>query len=172
MNTILDNSFSNLNPNSKVWVFYSSTPFDIAIENDIEENLNFFIENWKTHGSTIHAEFKIIYNQIVLLVADETNVKVSGCAIDSVIRHINSIEQKYNLSFFDRNLIYYIEENKLKKSTFQDFASKHQLNSTIQIFNPYFTNLEDLKMNLVTDIKDSKLYSLIKREMIKINPNF
>lgn len=159
------NSFSD---HSKVWVYYSDRPFTESEEKSIHSRLEHFISSWNTHGDAVKGQYLILFNQMIVIIADESVAKVSGCSIDSSVRVIQELAETMQLNFFNRNMIYFIENQQFTTTTLTSFVHNYSLeNKDIKILNPYYNDLQDLKTNLAVSIQDSKFFPLLMREKKK-----
>ena len=57
---------------------------------------------------------RLLFEQVIVLMADETESEVSGCSTDSSVRIIKSIERQYNVNLFDRLLLGFLVKEKLQ----------------------------------------------------------
>jgi len=87
---------------SRVWIYQSSRPFNEQQEKEIDEQLLQFYSQWQAHGEPVKGWGKLLFRRFVVLMADETEVAVSGCSTDSSVRLIKSIERQYDANLFDR----------------------------------------------------------------------
>lgn len=81
---------------------------------EINEQLDQFTAQWNTHGDVVKGWGKLLFDQVIVLMADETEAAVSGCSTDSSVRIVKSIERQYNVSLFDRLLLGFIVKDKLQ----------------------------------------------------------
>lgn len=98
---LLDDTFS---PGSRVWIYQANRVFSLQEALDIEEMLNEFASQWKSHGTPVKGAGYLFFGQFIILMADETATGVSGCSTDSSVRLVKDIEQKFNVNMFDRRL--------------------------------------------------------------------
>ena len=77
---------------SRVWIYQSSRLFTMGEALQIEDLLNTFTENWKSHGTPVKGYGNLFFGQFVVLMADENATGVSGCSTDSSVRMIKEIE--------------------------------------------------------------------------------
>ena len=83
----------NFHPDSRVWVYQASRIFSLQEALEIEELLNEFTAQWKSHGTPVKGAAYLFFGQFIVLIADETATGVSGCSTDSSVRMIKDIEQ-------------------------------------------------------------------------------
>ena len=98
----------NFNDNSRVWIYQSSRLFLISEALEMEDMLNDFAANWKSHGAAVKGFANLFFGQFIVLMADETATGVSGCSTDSSVHLIKSIEEKYKVQLFDRQTLAFI----------------------------------------------------------------
>lgn len=79
-----------------------------------EEILNAFTAQWQAHGAPVKGFATIFFGQFVVLMADETQTGVSGCSTDSSVRVIKEIEQRFNITLFDRQLLAFVVKDKIE----------------------------------------------------------
>ncbi len=106
-----ENIPADFHPDSKVWIYQSSRLFSISEAFDIEDMLNNFTDQWKSHGAPVKSYAILFFGQFIVLMADESNTKVGGCSTDSSVHLIKSIEQHCKVDLFNRqNLAFYLKE--------------------------------------------------------------
>lgn len=108
---ILPQDFS---PASRVWIYQSSRPFGDREAEEIDEQLHQFTVQWNSHGVPVKGWGRLLFNQVIILMADESESEVSGCSTDSSVRIIKSMEQQYNVNLFDRLLLGFLVKDKLQ----------------------------------------------------------
>lgn len=95
---------------SRVWIYQGDRPFTGDEAAHSRRLLTAFVDSWASHGTPVKGHAAILYNQFILLLADETASGVSGCSTDSSVRLIKEIEQQTGIRLFDRlNLAFLID---------------------------------------------------------------
>ena len=100
--------------NSRVWIYQSSRLFFISEALEMEDMLNEFAANWKSHGAPVKGFANLFFGRFIVLMADETATGVSGCSTDSSVHLIKSIEEKYKVQLFDRQNLAFIVKDKIE----------------------------------------------------------
>jgi hypothetical protein len=101
--------------NSRVWVYQSNRAFDISETLRIEELLKNFCREWNSHGSGVKGYANLFFAHFIIIMADETKVKIGGCSTDSSIRFIKNLQQDFNVQLLDRQMLaFIIKENILQ----------------------------------------------------------
>ncbi|NCU05452.1 MAG: hypothetical protein GXC73_15890 [Chitinophagaceae bacterium] len=151
-------------PDSRVWIYQSSRMFSMGEALQIEDLLNHFVANWKSHGSPVKGFGTLFFGQFIILMADEQATGVSGCSTDSSVRLIKEIEQLYNVSMFDRQNLAFVRDQKVQLLPLSQLQYAVE-NGFIQADTPYFNNLVQTKTELVENwiipVKNSWLASRI-----------
>lgn len=146
--------------NSKVWVYQSSRPFSDKEQSEIQEQLFQFYEQWQAHGTPVKGWASLLFGRFVVMMADETNVTVSGCSIDSSVRILKSLEAQYSVKLFDRLSITFLVKDKaeiLPINQVQYAIDNGYINGDTLLFNNIVTTKAELLEDWVQPLKDSWL---------------
>ena len=154
-------------PDSRVWVYQSSRMFSLGEAIQIEDLLNHFVENWKSHGTPVKGFGTMFFGQFIVLMADEQATGVSGCSTDSSVRLIKEIEQLYKVSMFDRQNLAFVRKDKIELLPLGQLQYAVD-NGFLQADTIYINNLvqtkEELEQNWLIPVKESWLAKRIKLE--------
>ena len=160
--------FEKLNKSSKVWVFQSSSEIPESLFENISIDTKNFLEELNSHGNSLNSSFKLIYNHFLIIAVENTKNEISGCSIDTIIRFVKNLELRYNLSFFDRLIVKYKEENNNIKSTsldeFKSIYKTKKISDKITVFNNLVKNIDELKNIWETNIHNSWLKRFLDDE--------
>jgi hypothetical protein len=144
---LLDGSFD---PASRVWVYQASRVFTLSEALEIENLLNDFSAQWKSHGTPVKGAGYLFFGQFVILMADETASGVSGCSTDSSVRLIKDIEQRFGVNMFDRTTLAFIVKDKIQMLPLSQLQYAFD-NQFITADTLYFNNLVQTKKELEED---------------------
>ncbi|QNA43599.1 hypothetical protein [Lacibacter sediminis] len=154
-------------PDSRVWIYQSSRMFSLGEAIQIEDLLNHFVENWKSHGTPVKGFGTMFFGQFIILMADERATGVSGCSTDSSVRLIKEIEQLYKVSMFDRQNLAFVREDKIELLPLGQLQYAVD-NGFLQADSIYMNNLvqtkAELDQNWLIPVKESWLAKRIKLE--------
>jgi hypothetical protein len=159
---LLPESFS---PNSRVWVYQSSRLFSLSEALEIEEILNKFSADWRSHGAEVNAYCNLFFGQFLVFMADETDTSVSGCSTDSSVRFVKELGQQYGVDFFNRtNLAFFIKDKiQLLPFTQLQYAFDNQfITGDTLYFNNLVQTKEQLESSWIIPVKESWLTDRIK----------
>lgn len=151
---------AGFSPASRVWIYQSNRPFGEREQTEIDEQLHQFTAQWQAHGAPVKGWGKLLFNQVIVLIADETNTAVSGCSTDSSVRIIKSIEKQYEVNLFDRLLLGFIMKDKLQLLPMAQLPYAIEKGfideNTIYLNNTVLT-LQELENNWLLPLKNSWL---------------
>jgi len=156
---------SDFNPSSRVWIYQSNRLFSIGEALEIEEMLDVFVREWKSHGTPVKGYANLFFGQFIVLMADESATGVSGCSTDSSVHLIKQIEQLYKVNLFDRLLLAFVVKEKLQSIPMSQLNYAVE-NNFIAADTLYFNNLvqtkEELETKWIIPIKESWLASRVQ----------
>jgi hypothetical protein len=150
----------NLHADSRVWVYQANRIFSLEEALAIEEILNEFADQWKSHGVPVKGAAYLFFGQFIILIADETATGVSGCSTDSSVRMIKDIEKRFGVNLFDRTTLAFVVKDKVQLLPMGQLQYGIN-NGFISGNTPYFNNLvqtkEELETGWILPLKDSWL---------------
>lgn len=141
---------NNLPDNAKVWVYQSTRPFTMAEAITIRRHINAFVEQWTSHKAGVTGWGELLHNRFVILMADESEVKPSGCSIDSSVRFMKGLEQELNTQFFDRWNIAYMKNGEVlscNKEELSRLLDSGEINDDTIVFNNLVLTKGELQNN-------------------------
>jgi len=151
---------AEFNPLSRVWIYQSTRHFLINESVEIDNMLQRFISQWNSHGVVVRGFGILLFNQFIILIADESASGVSGCSTDSSVRLIKEIESRFNVNLFDRQMLAFIIKDKVQLLPLGQLgyaADNHFINANTIYFNNLVQTLEDFQNNWMIPIKESWL---------------
>jgi hypothetical protein len=137
-------------PDSRVWIYQSNRAFTDKETIEINEQLLNFYSQWMSHGAPVKGWGNCIYNQFIVVLADEDKTQVGGCSTDSMVRIIKSFERQYNVNLFDRIQINFLVNDKVQPLPMQQINYALS-NSYIETDTPLFNNLVATKEELLNE---------------------
>ena len=145
---------------SRVWIFQSNRPFVEKEQKEIDEQLHQFYAQWQAHGEPVKGWAKLLFNQFVIVMADETGTHVCGCSTDGMVRIIKSLERQYSVNFFDRMTITFLVDGKTQMLPFNQIQyaiDKGYLTQDTLTFNNIATTKQELLETWLVPMKSSWL---------------
>ena len=169
-------NYENLLPeefagDSRVWIYQSSRMFSLGEALQIEEILEAFVSNWKSHGTPVKGYANLFFGQFIVLMADESATGVSGCSTDSSVRLIKELEQVFKVTLFDRlSLAFVIKESiqLLPMSQLNYAVEKSFITGDTLYFNNLVQTKKELIENWIIPVKNSWLAKKYSADVLRI----
>lgn len=150
----------DFSPSSRVWIYQSNRPFNEGETLEINEQLHQFASQWQSHGTPVKGWGALLFNQVIVLMADETASGVSGCSTDSSVRIIKSLEHQYGVNLFDRLLLAFLVKDKLELLPLAQVGyalEKGVITEDTLYFNNTVLTRQELETRWLLPLKDSWL---------------
>lgn len=147
-------------PDSRIWIYQSNRLFSIGEALEIENLLNEFAKQWKSHGVQVKAAAYLFFGQFIILMADERATGVSGCSTDSSVRLIKEIESKFGVDMFDRTTLAFVVKDKIQllpMTQLQYAIDNGFISADSLYFNNTIATKKELEENWIVPIKESWL---------------
>ncbi len=161
----MDTHFQELIPkgfdnNSRVWVYQSSRKFSVQEALQLEKQLENFAKEWNSHGSPVDSYANLFFGRFIIMMADETHVKVGGCSTDSAFRVIKNIEKNYKVDLLDRQTLAFIVKEKIQLIPLSqvNYSIEHKfITPDTLYFNNTILTKKELLHHWIIPLKDSWL---------------
>ncbi len=150
----------NFNAHAKVWIYQSNRLFLISEAFQLEELLNEFVSQWKSHGDDVTGYANLFFGKFIVLMADESKTGVSGCSTDSSVRLIKKIEEQFNVQLFNRQLLAFVIKDKIELIPMEQlpYAIENKfITSNSIFFNNTITTKKDLERKWIIPAGESWL---------------
>ncbi len=154
---LLDDTF---HADSRVWIYQSNRLFSLGEALEIEELLNQFASQWKSHGVPVKGAAYLFFGQFIVLIADETATGVSGCSTDSSVRLVKDIEQRFGVNMFDRTTLAFVIKDKvqlLPLTQLQYAIDNNFISPDTLYFNNLVQTKDELETKWIIQVKNSWL---------------
>jgi hypothetical protein len=139
--------FESLSPASRIWVYQSNRKFTEGENAIICDYLQLFTDNWSAHGQPLKTSFQVVYEQFIVLAADESFHAPSGCSIDESVHAMQEIEKRLGVALFDRSQVAFKTHEGIVLVSLAELKQK-QLDGVWDESTPAFNNLISLKNQL------------------------
>lgn len=170
MNTVATNieeQLAGIPDTARVWIYQANRPLSDVEVQEIEVLSQQFLKDWNAHGSKMTAKMVVLYNHFVVLAADETAVQASGCSIDSSVRFVKSLEEKFDVSLFERTNLAFRDSageiQTLELSEFQKAVESGAITSETTVYNNLVDSVGGLKNSWEVPASDSWHNRLFQR---------
>jgi hypothetical protein len=150
----------------KVWVYQSDKNLTEEEVGSIKNRLTEFFSQWKSHGENVKADYKILYNRFIILIADASD-PLCGRAMDGSVRFIKETGEKMQINFLDRMKIAYFGNEEIKTFLISEMPVLFQkgiLKDDTTIFNNSISTKKEFENNWQISLKNSWLKAKIPSE--------
>lgn len=150
--------FKQLPDNSRIWIYQSNRTLNEQETQRASELVKDFVQRWTSHSEKVVADGAVVYNQFIVLVADETFVSLGGCSIDSSVKVMRQLEDQFGITLFDRLTVTYREGDAIKtasQSRFQELFEQGIVKEDTLVFNNLVPTLKDFHEKWETPLAKS-----------------
>lgn len=99
--------FTDLPPESRVWLFGAAAPIDDVDEKRVLVAVDSFLLTWNAHGQPLWAARDWRDERFLAVGVDMSREGASGCSIDGLFRALKGIEGGIGTTLLDGSLVYY-----------------------------------------------------------------
>lgn len=99
--------WKGLPDDSRIWIYQSDRmiiPDEIELINEMSQQ---FVDRWSSHGQNMSAAHVLLHSRFLVFIADEKQAQASGCSIDSSVHFVQSLEEEFDIDFFNRMRVLY-----------------------------------------------------------------
>lgn len=150
---------------ARVWIYQSNRPFTEAEAALVNQQLTAFAQSWLSHGDVVKGFAAVVYNQFIVIMADETETGVSGCSTDGSVKLVKSIEQQFQVDLFNRQQLAFIINDTIELlplSQLNDAVQEGRINADTLYFNNTVLTKKEWLQNWLVPVKESWLYSRLE----------
>jgi hypothetical protein len=154
----IESPIFNLKETSRVWVYQSSKLLSEKEVIVLQSQLNAFVKDWTAHSQQLSAASDILFNRFVILAVDESQAGASGCSIDKSVHFLQSIENQYVTTLFDRLNFAYFDNNETKTVSSNDFKrlyTEGPISDETLVFDNMVNTVGALKTSWLKPLKES-----------------
>jgi len=153
-------SLESMAGSSRVWIYQSDKKLTPPQKDILSNALHAFTESWQVHGEPLKTSFAILYDQFVVLAADENFNAPSGCSIDGSVRVLKELGKELNLDFFNRNVAAFKKEDAVVLIPLADLKKKNAegvWNERTLFFNNLAPSVDSLRNGWIVPAGDTWL---------------
>ena len=145
--------FDKISNESSLLVFFADKEI---VDDSLTKDLISFIKSWTSHGKDVLGSCRVFFNQLVIVAFDESDNCISGCSKDKCYNLFKDFKLNYNLDFFRRDLVFYIDNNIIKVKELKVFKKiPLELRSSFIIINLFVKTKNDISFNFKQNYRDS-----------------
>lgn len=149
---------ASLSENSRIWIYQADRLLTSEEETLLSQEMKTFITDWTAHNVALSGSFEILHNLFLVIMIDEAITSASGCSIDKCFNFLKKMEARLNISFMNRLLLAYKENENIKilpKNKFEAFLKEGKLTKDTIVFNNLIERKLDLSTKWQVQVKDS-----------------
>lgn len=135
--------FKDLSDESRVWIYQASRTFSKEEKTDLIKELEIFLNQWTAHGADLVTSYEIPYDRFIVIALNEKVQGATGCSIDSSVRFIQSLEEKYKIQLLDKMNVTHKNGSEFLYTPLKEFrslAKKRKVSSNTIVFNNLVLN--------------------------------
>src|SRR5438477_13011356 len=106
-------SFDTLPDSSRLWIFAADRALSDAEAEMLIREMQAFCNSWLAHGEQVTGSAKMMYDQFLLVAADEYTFP-SGCSTDEMFRRVRMLGETYGVEFFGMPKVQYRENGSIR----------------------------------------------------------
>lgn len=133
---------------SRVWVYQTNRFLTENEASEINALAQDFVSSWTAHGSALAGKATVVDNLFLILEVNEEVAGVTGCSIDKSVHFLKGLGEKFNLDFFDRMLVAYIDNSGaiqlVSRDEFQSLVKSENFNTETIVYNNLVQNSAEL----------------------------
>ncbi len=140
--------FEEMPKSSKIWIYQSDRKLSDEEIAEADKIIKEFVENWAAHSTPLQASYIIKYNRFIILAVDQEYHAASGCSIDSSVRIIQDLENKFGVDLLDKMNVTYRTGEFITHKTLVDFkkmAKERAVNKNTIVFNNLVNTIEEFE---------------------------
>lgn len=117
-----------LDNSSRVWLYQADREFTYDELDEAREDIFNFLDQWTAHSVELNTYGNIFHRRFLGLFVDEsTSTGASGCSIDSSVRFVQELGEKFGIDFFNRMIYSYMTaEEDIKLLAHHELSSAHK----------------------------------------------
>lgn len=143
---------------NKIWLYQTQRELSASEQSVLQNELDTFAVQWQAHGKNLQAKFWFHNPFLLICEVDESLWGASGCSIDSKVRFLKELGDRYDVDFFVRmKTIVQMDDQKFKQLDFSDVKLE---TGSFKVFNPTLVHSNQMD-NLFTTVDESPMQRLI-----------
>jgi hypothetical protein len=104
---------AHFSPLSRVWIYAADRDLTAQESALAKDKMQAFVHSWTAHGAVVQGIGTVLFNRFLILAADETLTRVSGCSTDSSVHMMQDLQRELGIDLFNRTLLSFYQEGKI-----------------------------------------------------------
>lgn len=147
-------------PEARVWIYQSTRPFQQKELQEITEQLYQFYAQWMSHNRPVRGWAGVLFDQMIVVMADDTQDRLCGSAVDHSVRVMKSLERQYGVRLLDRVTLGFLRDEKVELLPMTQVApalAMGKIDADTPFFNHAISTRAELDDQWLVPVKDSWL---------------
>jgi len=107
-----------------------------------------FLSTWKAHGVPLTSARDVRYDRFLLVGVDEASAGASGCSIDAMVHHLESLERAMGVALLDNGPVIFRQDDaieRLPRPAFAELARRGDVSPDTIVFDNTVTRVGDVR---------------------------
>jgi hypothetical protein len=130
--------FPSLPDTARLWILAAAEPVPGAEVPRILDHVDVFIRGWGSHKREVRAAREWKYDRFLLIGVDETQVALSGCSIDSMVRGMEEVGAALGITWDDASRVQFrdgIGIRSVTRGAFRELVGSREVDRETIVFN-------------------------------------
>lgn len=139
--------FDKLPDSSRLWIFAANRQLSEAEADMLLREMQSFCNSWVAHEAPVTGSAEMMYNQFLLVAADEATFP-TGCSTDEMVRRVRSLGETYDAGFFGMPKVQYLASGavlSVNRTDFGDLAKSGEASDETIVFDNTLTTLSEFR---------------------------
>jgi hypothetical protein len=140
--------FSRMPGEARLWIFAAERVLTDDEQQQLFDELDGFLEEWKAHGEPLSAARDLRYGQFLLVAADESTAGASGCSIDALTGVLRRVEGRLGVELASNAPVFYRDEQGVRRVTrarFAKMAGTGEVTPAVTVFDNTIARVADVR---------------------------
>lgn len=159
--------FEELPGHSRVWVFGSNRPLDVAESRALLAEVDRYLDQWKAHGVPLRCARDWREQRFLAIGVDPTTEQASGCSIDGLYRSLRQLEQTLGTVLLAGGRVFYRapsgEPRSAGRQDVAALAARGELTPATQVFDTSVTDAEGYRQRFERPGAETWVASLLPK---------
>ncbi len=150
--------FDDLPETSRVWIYQCNRTLSAEEMEVVQSELALFLDQWTAHGAQLRAGYELPYNRFIVIALDQSETSASGCSIDSSVRFIQNLEQRFGVDLLDKMNVSYKQGEFVAYKTlleFKQMAKDKAVSKSTVVFNNLVNNISEYRSDWEVPAEES-----------------
>ena len=107
-----------------------------------------FLSTWKAHGVPLTSARDLRYDRFLLVGVDEASAGASGCSIDAMVHHLESLERALGVALLDHGPVLFRQDDaieRLPRPAFAELARRGDVSPDTIVFDNTVSRVGDVR---------------------------